>query len=107
MTIDESKSRESDARTNPAPIPIRVGDRIRVHQQIPQRDDAWITRLEGTVVSLEQSKTGSWFAHSKGDRFWLDRIEIREDDGEITNCNLDQFSRVEIVTSASSAERAS
>ena len=38
----------------------------------------------------------SWFAHSKNDRLWLDRLVIKKDDGEITTLNLDEFSRVEI-----------
>ena len=53
--------------------------------------------VEGEVVSLRQAKTGSWFAHSKDDRLWLDRLEIRLADGEVVVCNLDRFSRVEIV----------
>ncbi|MFG0330749.1 MAG: hypothetical protein ACF8PN_12740 [Phycisphaerales bacterium] len=81
----------------PAHAQLAVGERVRVTQQIPQRDDNWTTTVEGEVVSYRQAKTGSWFAHSKDDRLWLDRLELRLDDGEITICNLDQFSRVEIM----------
>lgn len=85
------------------PIPIEneigPGRRVRIVQQIPQRDDVWTTEIEGEVVSFQQAKTGSWFAHSKDDRLWLDRLELRLDDGEITIVNLDQFSHVELIDS--------
>jgi len=83
--------------SQPGELQIEAGMRVRILQQIPQREDSWTTQLEGEVVSFEQRKTGSWFAHGKDDRLWLDRIEIRKDDGEITVCNLDQYSRVEII----------
>lgn len=83
------------------PIPIegeiRPGQRVRVTQQIAQRAGVWTTEIDGEVVSWRQVKTGSWFAHAKDDRLWLDRLELRRDDGEITICNLDQYSRVEIL----------
>ena len=53
------------------------------------------TRVEGVVESFGQSKTGSWFAHSKDRKLWLDRVEIRKDDGEMVVCNLDQYTQVE------------
>lgn len=83
--------------SQPSEIQFEPGMRVRILQQIPQREDSWMTQLEGEVVSYEQRKTGSWFAHGKDDRLWLDRIEIRKDDGEVTVCNLDQYSRIEII----------
>ncbi len=83
--------------SQPSEIQFEPGMRVRILQQIPQREDSWMTQLEGEVVSFEQRKTGSWFAHGKDDRLWLDRIEIRKDDGEVTVCNLDQYSRIEII----------
>ena len=77
-----------------------AGARVKVTQQIAGRDYAWTSEVEGTVVSYEQAQTGSWFAHSKGDKLWLDRLTLRKDDGELTTLNLDEFSRVEIVRDA-------
>ncbi|MDX1682523.1 MAG: hypothetical protein R3336_05345 [Phycisphaeraceae bacterium] len=71
------------------------GQQVRVTQQIPQRDEVWTTTVEGEVVSAEQAKTGSWFAHSKDDKLWLDRLVLRKSDGEIIVCNLDGYSHVE------------
>jgi len=53
--------------------------------------------VEGTVVAVGQGKTGSWFAHGKDNKVWLDRGELRKDDGERVVMNLDRFSRVDVV----------
>jgi len=76
------------------------GMRVRVTQQAPRLSGAWTTTVEGVVTGYTQAKTGSWFAHSKDGRLWLDRLELRKDDGEIVVCNLDQYSRVEPAGSA-------
>jgi len=73
------------------------GQRVRVTQQMAQRDRAWTDTVEGVVVRCRQAKTGSWFTHAKDDKLWLDRLEIRLDDGELVVLNLDQFSVVEGV----------
>jgi len=79
---------------------FEVGTRIRVTQQIPQRDDVWTATVEGQVVKYEQRKTGSWYAHSKDDRLWLDRLVLKKDDGELVTCILDGYSRVDQVAAA-------
>lgn len=58
-------------------------------------DSSFSTSVEGSVVRYEQSKTGSWYAHAKDDRLWLDRLILKKDDGEIVYLNLDQYSLVE------------
>lgn len=75
----------------------KPGRRVRVTQQIAQRDRTWTNTIEGVITRFQQSKTGSWFAHSKDDRLWLDRLELRLDDGEVTILNLDQYSAIEEV----------
>ena len=79
---------------------LNPGTRVRVIQQIPQTDRVWATVLEGTVVSFRQAQTGAWFAHGKDDKFWLDRLEIRTDDGEIIDCLLDAYTHIEVVEPA-------
>lgn len=71
------------------------GRRVRVKQQIAQRDQVWTNETEGVVTRYQQAKTGSWFAHAKDDKLWLDRLEIRKDDGELSILNLDQYSVIE------------
>ncbi len=75
------------------------GARVVVTQQIPHGNRDWVQQVRGTVVSFQQRPTGSWFAHSRGDRLWLDRLLIRKDDGEISMLNLDEFSAVQLDTS--------
>src|SRR5438552_4181410 len=67
---------------------LKPGARVKVTQQIAARDYTWTTEVNGAVVQFEQKQTGSWFAHSKNDKLWLDRLVIRKDDGEITSLNL-------------------
>lgn len=80
-----------------APTPLRAGTRVRITQQVPRRQGHLKTAVEGSVVRYEQSKTGSWYAHGKDDKLWLDRLVLRRDDGEIVYLNLDQYSVVEAV----------
>jgi hypothetical protein len=79
---------------------LRPGARVRVTQQIAARDYAWVSEVRGTVVSYEQKQTGSWFAHSRGDKLWLDRLTLRKDDGELTSLVLDEFSNITIEQDA-------
>jgi len=76
------------------------GARVAVTQQMAGRDYTWTTTVRGTVVEFGQRQTGSWFAHSKDDRLWLDRLTIRKDDGELTTLILDQYSHVDVEGAA-------
>jgi hypothetical protein len=75
---------------------LRPGRRVKVTQQIAARDHTWTSDVRGTVLSYEQKQTGSWFAHSLGDKLWLDRLTLRKDDGELTSLILDEYSHVEL-----------
>lgn len=74
-----------------------AGTRVRVIQQTPLRDRTWTQDVEGVVIRCRQAKTGSWFAHAKDDQYWLDRLELRLDDGEIAILNLDQYSVIHVL----------
>ncbi len=76
---------------------FKAGQRVAVTQQIPRKAEVWTERVEGLVVRTEQAKTGSWYAHAKDDKLWLDRLVIQKDDGEVVTCNLDQYTHVEVV----------
>lgn len=80
------------ALTNPI---YRPGQRVRVTQQVPRLSGSNQITVEGTVVAYHHAKTGSWFAHSKDRKLWLERLELRLDNGELAMLNLDQFTRVE------------
>jgi hypothetical protein len=72
------------------------GAQVKITQQLAARDHSWSTEVRGTVVDFSQRQTGSWYAHSKNDKLWLDRLTLRKADGEITTLNLDEFSVVEV-----------
>jgi hypothetical protein len=76
---------------------LAPGTRIRVTQQMPQTHTVWSTALEGTVVRWRQARTGSWYAHGRDDKLWLDRLELRRPDGEMVTLNLDQYSLIETL----------
>ncbi len=75
--------------------PLTPGSRVRVTQQLPHRDQVWTNSVEGEISRYQQAKTGSWFAHAKDDQLWIDRLELRLDDGEIVVLNLDRYSVIE------------
>src|SRR4051812_46136237 len=79
---------------------LRPGAKVKVTQQIAARDYAWTSDVVGTVMQFEQKQTGSWYAHSKNDKLWLDRLLIKKDDGELTTLNLDDYSYVELLAPA-------
>ena len=37
-----------------------------------------------------------WFAHSKNEKLWLDRLKIQKEDGELTTLILDEYSHIEV-----------
>jgi hypothetical protein len=58
------------------------------------------SRVIGTVEAWDSLPTGSWYAHGKDDRLWLDRVRIRRVDGEITLLVIDDataISRLEVA----------
>lgn len=76
---------------------LTAGTRVRITQRVPRQSGEMSITVEGTVVSVGQGKTGSWFAHGKDNKVWLDRVELRRDDGERIVMNLDQYSKVDVV----------
>jgi hypothetical protein len=79
------------------------GAQVKVTQQIAARHYALTSDVRGTIVKYQQRTTGSWYAHSKNDRLWLDRLTLRKPDGELTTLNLDEFSNIEIEAPAAAS----
>lgn len=79
---------------------VQPGQRVRITTHIPKGDGFLSTSYEGVVTRMGQQKTGSWFAHSKDKKLWLDRLELLMDDGERRICNLDQYTRVDPASSS-------
>jgi len=77
---------------------LQPGAKVAVTQQIAMRNRTWTNTVRGTVVAYQQRMTGSWFAHSKDDKLWLDRLTLRKEDGELVTLILDEYSHVEILS---------
>jgi hypothetical protein len=91
---------DSELRNNLVP-----GARVKVIQQIAARNHTWTTEVRGTIVDYAQKETGSWFAHSRDDKLWLDRLVIKKADGEITTLILDDYSHVEVEPATTEAPK--
>lgn len=74
---------------------FKPGQRVVVTQQIPTGEKPVLGKVTGTIERFEQRKTGSWYAHARDDKLWLDRLVLRKDDGEIVVCNLDRYTHIE------------
>ena len=86
---------------------LTPGTRVSVTQQTAGRNNAWTTTVTGTIVAYEQKQTGSWYAHSRGDKLWLDRLVLKKADGEISTLNLDEYSHIDVLGEGADVGRAS
>lgn len=75
----------------------KPGQRVRVRQKIDRREADWVGVVEGVVESVDMQKTGSWYAHSKDAKFWLRRLRLVKDDGEVMVLNIDVNSEIELL----------
>lgn len=87
---------EAPAHDTPAgPHQLTPGDRVRITQRVPRLSRPMSTVVEGEVLRAGSQKTGSWFAHTQDHKLWIDRVEVRKDDGELVHCNIDQYTVIE------------
>jgi hypothetical protein len=77
--------------------PLLPGQRVRIRQEIDRREGNWTADVVGTVLDVRPEKTGSWFAHGKDVRLWLNRVRLQKDDGEVTTLVIDPCTRYEIL----------
>jgi len=77
---------------------LAPGMKIRITRQMPRLTKSLESTTEGEVLRVGQQKTGSWFAHSKDHKLWIDRVELRKADGELVHCNLDQYTHIEVLS---------
>ncbi len=76
---------------------LAPGMNVRVTQQMRHGAAVNTTSVAGTVVSFTQARTGSWYAHTRDNKLWLDRLTLRTEDGETIVVNLDQYSHIEVI----------
>jgi hypothetical protein len=82
---------------------LKPGQRVRIVQTIDRRERDWHATVVGVVQAVELGKTGSWYAHAKDDKFWLRRIRLVKDDGEVTTINIDPCTQIELLSPAAGA----
>jgi len=82
---------------------IKPGQRIRICQAIDRREGDWEQSVEGEVIEAGPQPTGSWFAHGKDDKLWLNRVRLRKDNGEVTTISIDRHTRCELLSSGEQA----
>ncbi|MEK6643527.1 MAG: hypothetical protein AABZ08_06425 [Planctomycetota bacterium] len=67
---------------------LQPDERVRVTQTIRARNGPWRSTIEGTVLAVVSQPTGSWHAHGKNDKLWLNRLRLKKDDDEIVELIL-------------------
>lgn len=78
---------------------------MRISQTIrrrPANGGDWKTEVEGTILAVEPQATGSWYAHGKNDKYWLLRLQLQKDDGELTRVLLDHNTTITVLDDAQS-----
>ena len=81
------------------------GTRVRVRHMIDHRSDPIGAEVTGVVEAWEQLPTGSWYAHGRGGKLWLSRLQLRKEDGELTLLVIDESTTItKLEAEASPAE---
>ncbi|MCG3177911.1 MAG: hypothetical protein BIFFINMI_00233 [Phycisphaerae bacterium] len=76
---------------------LSPGTRVRVTQTLRHQGGEHRAAVEGEVVSIRRDPTGSWFANSRRDKVWLDRVTIRKPDGELSDLVVDEQTQIEVL----------
>jgi len=84
---------------------LAPGDRVRILQRIRRRDGEWTAAVTGVVEQVLDAPTGSWYAHGKNDKYWLRRVRLRKDNGEVSVVALDGDSEVVLLGDEETGER--
>lgn len=80
------------------PADVKPGQKIRITQTIARREGDWRQDVTGVVRAVKHQTTGSWYAHSKGEKYWLYRIQLQKDDGELTTISVDQHTDIDLLS---------
>jgi hypothetical protein len=76
---------------------LSPGTRVRVTQTMIHQGGQYQTAVEGEVLRVRRDPTGSWFAHGRRVKLWLDRITLRHDDGELSDLVVDERTQIEVL----------
>lgn len=73
-------------------IPVKgfpPGTPVCVRQSVARGRGVIETEIVGVVGSWKQEATGSWHAHGRHDKLWLQRLKLRKADGEVVSLVID------------------
>ncbi|MBI4716799.1 MAG: hypothetical protein HY763_03265 [Planctomycetes bacterium] len=70
------------------------GTPVRVQQTIHRMGKPLLVECVGVVEAWEALPTGSWYAHGRNDRLWLNRLRLRKADGERTLLVVDDATSI-------------
>ena len=67
---------------------------VSVRQIMVRRGTSIHAEVVGVVEAWEDLPTGSWYAHGKYDKLWLQRLKLRKADGELTLLVMDDSTEI-------------
>ena len=100
LDVGHQEDKGRIVQTNVSGSKLVPGQTVQVRQSIHTREGDWQSTIEGKVVQIAPRPTGSWYAHGKDDKLWLQRLRLEKEDGEVVEVNLDRDSVVTIVKDA-------
>jgi hypothetical protein len=95
----------SDLDTFPSILPPRTP--VRVIQSFTRGPGRITVEVTGVVEQWRERPSGSWFAHGRKGAYWLTRLLLRKDDGELTELVMDNSTAIERMPSAESQKASS
>jgi hypothetical protein len=76
------------------------GTSVRVSQAFARGPNRITVEVTGVVEQWQEKASGSWFAHGKRGAYWLTRLLLRKNDGELTELVMDNSTAIERVSNA-------
>jgi hypothetical protein len=76
------------------------GTPVRVSQAFTRGPDRIAVEVTGVVEQWREKPSGSWFAHGKKGEYWLTRLQLRKDDGELSELVMDNSTAIERISNA-------
>jgi hypothetical protein len=79
------------------------GTPVRVREVTLRRGQPIEVETIGVVEEWDRLPTGSWYAHGKNTKVWLDRLKIRKVDGELSLIVIDDGASIARLEPAASS----
>ncbi len=83
---------------------LQPGDRVEVEHEVKVGFRRWSSRTVGTVVNIERKRHSLHYNRNFDDKVFSDTILLKRDDGELTTVTLDEFSKLQKLSSPEQPE---